>query len=77
MAHNVCRNGLQMSILVPSCPFEDPEVIIDYFDVDESGLLTDCLVLIGFFFALRFIAFLALKIKVSLEFLKVLFKSIV
>jgi len=38
--------------------------IINYFDVDEDGLLKNGLVLVGFFIAMRFLAFLALKIKV-------------
>lgn len=51
---------------MPHCIYEDPKDILTFFDIEEDRLLTDGIVLIFFFFGMRLLAFLALKIKVLL-----------
>ena len=49
---------------MPHCIYEDPKDILTFFDIQDDRLLTDGIVLIFFFFGMRLLAFLALKIKV-------------
>ena len=51
---------------MPHCIYEDPKDILTFFDIEDDRLLTDGIVLIFFFFGMRLLAFLALKIKVLL-----------
>ena len=51
----------------PNCPVNDPQLIMEYFSAKPKNLGWDCAMLIIFFLALRIIAFLSLKVKLSLH----------
>ena len=51
----------------PNCPVNDPQLIMEYFSAKPHNLGWDCAMLIIFFLALRIIAFLSLKVKLSLH----------
>jgi len=53
--------------MVEECPLTEPNLIMETFDAKKNNFGWDCAMLIVFFLALRIMAYLALKIKLSLH----------
>ena len=61
--------------LLDACPLSEPRMILKQFDANSKNFGWDCAMMIVFFLVLRIMAYLALKIKVRLNFYTFIYQN--